>query len=180
MAQSRPAPGEFRRGCSWHETPKAPHGHESTLTFETTATPLSAGIIYNSPDPAAAAFATRAPAIQRLGDAPGTVSYSPRWFSMVDQPSRLHQQPQHTLDALEFLVRVRPRIERRARLVRPVFRRVVLFRLRKPSYLISCSHWSPSGACCTSCVSCGRIHSGRAARAAVRAISYAGDDDVAA
>ena len=35
--------------------------------------------------------------------------------------------------------------------------------MRKPSYLISCSHWSPSGASLTSCVSCGRIQSGRAA-----------------
>src|SRR5277367_2585595 len=43
--------------------------------------------------------------------------------------------------------------------------------MRKPSYLISCSHWSPAGASDTSCVSCGRIHSGSAERAAaVRAI----------
>jgi len=51
MAQSRPAPGEFRRGCPWHETPKVPHGHELMLTFETTATPLSATIVYNFPAP---------------------------------------------------------------------------------------------------------------------------------
>jgi hypothetical protein len=34
--------------------------------------------------------------------------------------------------------------------------------MRKPSYLISCSHWSPSGAASTSLVNCGRIQSGRA------------------
>jgi hypothetical protein len=33
--------------------------------------------------------------------------------------------------------------------------------------MISCNHWSPSGASVTSCVSCGFTHSGSAARAAI-------------
>ena len=53
--------------------------------------------------------------------------------------------------------------------------------IRKPSYLISCSHSSPFGTSRTSGVSCGRIQSGKVARAAaVRAMCDAGDDVAAA
>jgi hypothetical protein len=91
------------------------------LTFETTATPLSATIVYNFPAPRRRAFATRAPAIQRLGDAPRDSFLLTALVLLVDQPSRLHQQPQHGLDLLEFLRRVLARVERRAGLVCWVF-----------------------------------------------------------